>query len=103
MKVNHKGAQPLINDRTISDLKDAGIKRTKHDAVKSQQLADSTKINLSPEARQIHKATEIAKDQGVDEAKIARLQKLIDGGEYKVDADAIADKLVNEHLIFPSN
>ena len=36
----------------------------------------------------------------VDEAKIAKLQKLIDEGKYKVDAKAIADKMVDEHLEF---
>ncbi len=99
MKVNNKASMPLMNDRSVADLKDAGIKRTKHDAVKGKMAAgDATKLNLSPQARQIAKATEIAKDQSVDEAKVARLQKMIDGGEYKVDADAIAEKMLNEHV-----
>ncbi len=99
MKVNNKASTPLMNDRAISDLKDAGIKRTKHDAVTGKMEAgDATRLNLSPQAKQIAKATSIAKDQTVDEAKIARLQKMIDGGEYKVDADAVAEKLLNEHL-----
>jgi len=103
MKVNNKAAQSLMNDRSIQDLKDAGIKRTKHDAVKqSADIKDSARVNLSPQARQIAKATEIAKQENVDEAKIERLQKLIDSGEYKVAADDVADKLVNEHLIFRS-
>ena len=90
---------PVMNDRSVMDLKDAGIKRTKHDAVKGKmEASDATKLNLSPQARQIAKATDIAKDQSVNEAKIARLQKLIDNGEYKVDADAVAENLLNEHL-----
>lgn len=36
----------------------------------------------------------------VDDAKVAKYQKLIDSGEYKVDAESLADKMVDEHLIF---
>lgn len=99
MKVNNKTSAPLMNDRSVMDLKDAGIKRTKHDALKGKmETADATKLNLSPQARQIAKATDIAKEQSVDEAKIARLQQMIDGGTYKVDAEAVADKVLSEHL-----
>jgi flagellar biosynthesis anti-sigma factor FlgM len=99
MKINNKAGQPMVNDRAIMDLKDAGIKRTKHDDIKGKMEAgEATKLHLSPQARQISKATAIAKDDRVDEAKIARLQKLIDGGEYKVDADGVAEKLLTEHL-----
>jgi flagellar biosynthesis anti-sigma factor FlgM len=99
MKVNNKPAMPMMNDRAITDMKDAGIKRTKHDAVSGKfATSDATKLNLSPQARQIAKATDIAKDQSVNEAKIQRLQKMIDGGEYKVDADGVAEKLLTEHL-----
>jgi negative regulator of flagellin synthesis FlgM len=99
MKVNNKPSTALMNDRAISDMKDLGVKRTKHDAVKGKmETSDATKLHLSPQAKQIAKATDIAKDQSVNEAKIARLQKMIDGGEYKVDADAVAEKLLNEHL-----
>lgn len=101
MKVNHKASQPMISSRELGGLKDIGTKKAKSDGEKisSAELAESTKLNVSPRARQVNKAMEIAKDDSVDEAKIARLQKLIDGGEYKVDAEAVADRLVNEHLM----
>lgn len=103
MKVNQKPAQSIINDRALSDIgKDPSIKRGKNNPASSAEMLDATKLNLSPQAKQISKAKEIASDSSVDEAKIARLQKLIDGGEYKVDAEKVADSLVNEHLIFPS-
>jgi negative regulator of flagellin synthesis FlgM len=103
MKVNNKPAQGLMNDRAISDLaKDPGIKRGKASSVSPSEMMDATKINLSTQARQISKAKELASQDSVDEAKVARLQKMIDAGEYKVDAEAVADKLVNEHLLLPS-
>ena len=38
----------------------------------------------------------------MDEAKIARFQKLIDEeGKYNVDASAVADKLVDERPLMP--
>jgi len=99
MKVNNKAPAPMMNDRSIADLKDAGIKRTKHDAVQGKmETGDATKVNLSAQARHIAKATEIAKDQNVNEEKIDRLQKLIDAGKYKVDNEAVAENLLNEHL-----
>lgn len=103
MKVNNKATHSLMNDRAIQDIaKDPSMKRAKNNGASSAEMMDATKINLSSQARQISKAKEIAKDDSIDEAKIARLQKMIDGGEYKIDAEAVADKLVNEHLLLPS-
>jgi negative regulator of flagellin synthesis FlgM len=103
VKVNNKAAQTLMNDRAISDLsKDSLIKKTRPQGASPTEMMDATKINLSPQARQINKAKEIASQDSIDEAKVARLQKMIDAGEYKVDAEAVADKLVNEHLLLPS-
>lgn len=102
MKVNNKAPQSLIADKAIGDVKNNGVKKNKNDAAKTAEIMDATKLNLSPQARQVSKAKEIARDQSVDEAKIARLQKAIDSGTYKVDAKEIADKLVDEHLMLPS-
>ena len=72
------------------------------DAETRAQIKDSTSVNLSPRAQQMQKAKEIARgDDGIDEARVSRLQKLIDEGSYKVDADKIADRLVDEHLLIP--
>lgn len=99
MKVNSKAAQPMLQDRLIRDTKlgkDGGGVKSK---MSPAQMKDAAEVNVSPRAKNIQKATEIAKQDNVDEAKIARLQALIDKGEYKVDAEAIADKLVDEHLM----
>ena len=58
-----------------------------------------TKLSVSERAQQMARAKEIASDQTIDEAKVARLQKMIDEGAYKTDAAAIADRLVDEHLL----
>jgi negative regulator of flagellin synthesis FlgM len=66
--------------------------------------ANSTRVDVSERGQQVKKAKDLAsKDlNSVDEAKVARLQKMIDDGNYKVDAEALADRLVDEHLNMPS-
>ena len=60
----------------------------------------SAKVQLSSRAQDIKKSREIAMNTpDVDEAKVAKFQKLIDNGNYKVDAKAVADRLVDEHLM----
>lgn len=78
-------------------------KNTKAGALSVKEgVKDSAKVDVSARAQQMQKAKEIAsRPDTVDEAKVARLQKLIDEGKYKVDADAIADRLVDEHMTIP--
>ena len=65
-------------------------------------IKGSANVNVSERAQMMSKAKEIASSpMTVDEAKVARLQKMIDEGTYKVDADKIADRLVEEHLTIP--
>ncbi len=66
---------------------------------KSKTKAEN--VNVSERAQMMQKAKDIASDTSVDQAKVARLQKLIDEGKYKTDADAIADRLIDEHLMIP--
>ncbi len=56
--------------------------------VRAEGHSDSVKVSVSDEARALH-----AKDQ-VDEAKVARLKESISNGTFKIDSQAIADKIV---------
>lgn len=67
----------------------------------SSPAVGSTKIDLSDRAQMMQRAKEIGSRDTVDEAKVARLQKMIDEGKYVTDSSAIADKLVDEHMNFP--
>lgn len=62
---------------------------------------DGSKVDVSERAQMMQKAKDIASEQTVDEAKVARFQKLIDEGKYHVDSDKIADKLVEDHMLIP--
>lgn len=99
MKVNSKAAQPMLQDRMIRETKVGKDNSNVKSKMTPAQIKDAAEVNVSPRAKNIQKATEIAKQDTVDEAKIARLQQLIDKGEYKVDAEAVADRLLNEHLM----
>jgi negative regulator of flagellin synthesis FlgM len=59
----------------------------------------ATKVELSTRAQDMKKAKEAAlQAPDINEEKVARLQKMIDEGKYKVDAKDIAGKMVDEHL-----
>lgn len=64
-------------------------------------LGDTAKVAISDRAQAMQRAKEIAGEDSVDEAKVAKLQKLIDEGKYSVNASAVADRLVDQHLMFP--
>ncbi len=69
---------------------------------KADALADlgsATRVSVSSRAQDMKEIKEAAlAAPDVDEAKVARLQALIDSGKYKVDAKDIADKMVDENL-----
>ncbi len=99
MKVNNNSAKG-VNAGTVSGTNLEKTLATKNNAKagKADAAMGSTKVDMSPEAQAFQKAKGIASKETVDEAKVARLQKLIDEGKYKVDAKAVADKLVDEQI-----
>lgn len=97
-----------INPSTASSIRGRDMKADVNAEVKggkssnvseAKNLAGSAQVNVSTEAQRLQKAKEIASDTSVNEARIAQLQKLIDEGNYKVDASGVADRLVDEHLL----
>ncbi len=104
MKIANKVGQTIQQAETAKANKSDGPKsRAKIDGsplagLGSAKAGDTAKVSVSERAQAMQKAKEIAGQETVDEAKIARLQKLIDSGEYKVDAKAVADRLVDEHV-----
>lgn len=54
---------------------------------------------ISAKGREFAQAKEVASHApDVREEKIARLKEMINAGKYKVDAHAVADRMVDEHL-----
>ena len=108
MKVDHKvgSSLPKVDTSKTGSAGKAAAKSSLENLIapkgdNASPLGGSSKVDVSDRAQMMQKAKDIASRDSVDEAKVARLQKLIDEGKYKTDASAIADKLIDEHMSFP--
>lgn len=105
MKITHNkvGQNLNVNDSARSEKSDktAGKKSVEVPASILSNTKDpgAAKVQLSDRAQEMNRIKELAKAApDIDEAKVARLQKQIDEGTYKVDAKSIADKMVDDHI-----
>lgn len=92
------------------DLKDSGaVDKSKQTNGKSVPAAavpeskssasESARVELSPRAKEMQKIKEAATSApDVDMAKVEKFRGLIDSGNYKVDAKAVANKMIDEEL-----
>lgn len=106
MKVSNNkigGPQGKIDSAKLgkTDSAQAAKKDMRAGLLQARDMKESASVDVSERAQMMQKAKGIAGDFSVDEAKVARLQKMIDEGKYNVDADKIADKLVDDHLLIP--
>jgi negative regulator of flagellin synthesis FlgM len=63
------------------------------------QGADATRVDVSSRAQDAKRIKDLAmKAPDVDMEKVEKFRKLIDAGQYKVDAQSVADRMVDEHL-----
>lgn len=104
MKIQNNIAGAKTDLKNVESTKADRVDLSKNAADKAPKSVDvesSSKLNLSDRAQDIKKAKDLASKgvNDIDEAKVAKFQKLIDDGKYKVDAQSIADKMVDEHLM----
>ena len=101
MKITNNGignTTAKVDSGKLSKTESAGAQGLKNGV----SASNSANVNVSERAQMMQKAKELASGpMTVDEAKVARLQKMIDEGKYKVDANSVADRLVEEHLSIP--
>ncbi len=103
MKITHNKVGQNLNLTDAGKAEKAGEKSKLGD-IKNQQVAgirtepsESSKVELSSRAKDIQSIKNLAMNApDVDQAKVDKFQKLIDSGKYKVDAKAIASKMVDE-------
>lgn len=106
MKITHsKVGQNLnsVDGAKTEATKKTGKQGTISSAAESGEDAleslGASKVDVSPRAQEAKRIKELAMAApDVDTEKVARFQKMIDGGNYKVDAKAVADRMVDEHL-----
>lgn len=101
MKISRGASQSLNQAQGQADAKN--IKKGKSNQKMGSVASPlSAQVSLSDKAQQVKKATDIAKNDTVDEKKIAMFQNLIDSGKYSVDSAKVADKLIDDHMKMPS-
>lgn len=104
MKINGTGPGSSDAARNIGGSSGpqtiGGAKEKRNPGRTSRAEGDITeKVAISGKAKDAARAKEIAMSApDTDESRIAKLKAVIDGGNYKIDADQIADRLVDEHL-----
>jgi flagellar biosynthesis anti-sigma factor FlgM len=104
MRVNQANSAAIQNSETSSakkseHLKKAAYENSNVDAASGSKKTDSVNAEISTKARDMAKATQIAKDTpDVREAKIAALREKIQNKKYDVSSSAIADRLVDDHI-----
>jgi negative regulator of flagellin synthesis FlgM len=100
MKVQNSPANVSGLDAARVDKVDLKSKKKAGAGTNAEELASAAKVDLSPRAQEMKKIKELAMAApDVDVNKVAKFQKLIDEGKYKVDAKAVADRMVDEHLM----
>lgn len=107
MKITHNKVGQNLNlvDGAKTDRTKSSATPSPATPAKAGNLAElgnsaaSTRVEVSPKAQEARRIKELATAApDVDEAKVAKFRQLIDEGKYKVDAKAVADRLVDEHL-----
>lgn len=107
MKVTNKTSSPMQNAESSKSSKASGAdaifdSKKSSGAMSGESVGGSSRVDVSPRAQEMMRAKELATpSDDVDDAKVARLQKMIDEGKYKIDADAIADRMLDEHSKMP--
>jgi negative regulator of flagellin synthesis FlgM len=104
MKVNPTGTNQVQDNNEVSKSKKAGKSSATQEADRSHKAAtsgSSTAVNadISAKGKEFAKVKEAAaRAPDVREQKIAELKRRIAEGKYKIDENAVADKMVDEHL-----
>lgn len=90
MRIQDKRGPQEVNVSNTAQTKKAAAKDSEAKTQSAASTADSVKVNVSA------KAKALSDQNKVDEAKVARLREQVSNGSFKVDARAIATKLVGE-------
>lgn len=104
MKITHNkvGQNLNITDNKKAEKTDKQSEAGKPDAVSlfaPTEGGGASKVAVSSRAQEAKKIKELAlAAPDVDQAKVDKFRKLIEDGKYKVDAKAVADRMVDDEL-----
>jgi negative regulator of flagellin synthesis FlgM len=112
MRVNQPGTKPTQGTE-VSGSKQSGrstaTQNTKNTERTSASNTESTSVagartEISQKGKELAMAKSLAASApDVREDRVADLKRRIAEGSYKIDADAIADRMVDEHLKMSGN
>jgi negative regulator of flagellin synthesis FlgM len=93
MKITQKGPADADLSQLVQNDKTLGSVRRDSDA-KVQQDRESTKVDISPQARKLQRVAELARagDQ-LRAEKVKQIKEQIDAGQYKVDSQEVAKSI----------
>lgn len=104
MKITHNKVGQNLNLIDGVKQEKTGNAKSVKDSVKDLATpagsAQATRVDLSDRAQEAKQIKELAMKSSpdVDMDKVEKFRRLIDSGQYKVDAQAVADRMVDEHL-----
>lgn len=106
MRVSQSGNNPIQDSQAAKANATQGAKKAdKAGSAASAKASegvvatDGAKAEISFKVKELAKAKDVAASApDIREQKIAELKRKIEAGKYKVDAEAVADKMVDEHL-----
>jgi flagellar biosynthesis anti-sigma factor FlgM len=103
MRINPTNSSPIQSADTQSAKKTEKSKtnayESRSEASSGASKSDSVNADISTKARDMAKAKQVASESSdVREARIAELREKIANKKYNVGADAIADRLVDDHM-----
>ncbi len=103
MKVAQPASSPA--PKTSASPEAGAATKVKGTRINAPKAADSPAVSaasspeISTQAKDMAKAKSVAASAPeVREERIAELKRRIESGEYKVNAEAVADKMVDDHL-----
>ncbi|MBX2988561.1 MAG: flagellar biosynthesis anti-sigma factor FlgM [Bdellovibrionaceae bacterium] len=84
----------------MKSAKDAKLgKLSDQNAIPLNGRADAATVDVSDRAQEAKRIKELANARpDVDMEKVAKFRNLIESGQYKVDARAVADRMVDEAI-----
>jgi len=104
MRVSDTNSSPVQSSEAkhtgkAGAAKDAKDKKTDRAGGAVASPSDAVKNDISTRGKEMARATSAAQSApDVREDRIAELKKRIADGNYKVDANAVADRMVDDHL-----
>lgn len=100
MKVQNSPVNVSSLDSSRVDKVELKSKKKALGSALSEEVASAAKVDLSQRAQDMKKIKDLATAAPeVNAERVAHFQKLIDEGKYKVDAKAVADRMVDEQLM----